>query len=195
MTDDQPRTPLTGKPMRTPWPPADMPDGHKPVYLQWDDDANHCTMRNAGASDDPAHVYYVPNRTRDLWIGAAITWEAALDQMFWDHIAPRLDQKEAEKPETVEEPAGPVRDDELWQHLDWSFWGTGMGDVFREPLADTMVAAITPEERQQANDLITRWREHREFVGRDTYEAQKAENQRLRNLLTAAGINPDEEQK
>ncbi|WP_354643905.1 hypothetical protein [Kitasatospora camelliae] len=84
--------------------------------------------------------------------------------------------------------------DELWRHLDWSFWGTGMADVFREPLAESMLAGITPEQRQQANELITRWRDHRKFVGRDTYEAQKAEIERLRAQLTAAGINPDEEQ-
>jgi hypothetical protein len=73
--------------------------------------------------------------------------------------------------------------DELWRHLDWSFWGTGMADVFREPLAATMLAAITPEQREQANALITRWRDHREFVGRDKYEAQKAEIDQLRELV------------
>lgn len=91
---DQPRTALTDKPMRTPWPPTDMPDGHVPVHLQWDDDTDQCVMRNGGASDDPASVYYVPKRTYDLWMGAAIAWGAAKDQMYWDHIAPRLDQQE-----------------------------------------------------------------------------------------------------
>lgn len=73
--------------------------------------------------------------------------------------------------------------DELWRHLDWSFWGTGMADVFREPLAEAMLAGITPAQRQQANDLITRWRDHREFVGRDKYEAQKAEIESLKVQL------------
>jgi hypothetical protein len=73
--------------------------------------------------------------------------------------------------------------DELWRHLDWSFWGTGMADVFREPLAEAMLAGITPEQRQQANDLITRWRDHREFVGRDKYEEQKAEIESLKVQL------------
>jgi hypothetical protein len=191
---DQLRTALTRKPMRTPWPPADMPDGHKPVYLQWDDSTDQCVMRNGGASDDPALVYYVPERVYDLWVGTLISWEAAKSQMFWEYIEPRLDQMENTPAGPTPEPPEPVHD-ELWKHLDWSFWGTGMGDTFREPLADTMVAAITPEQRQQANDLIDRWREHREFVGRDKYEEQQAENDRLRGLLTAAGINPDEEQQ
>jgi hypothetical protein len=194
VTDDQPRTALTRKPKRTPWPPADMPDGHAPVYLQWDDETDQCVMRNGGASDDPSLVYYVPERTRDLWFGTAIAWDAAKSQAFWDYISPRLDLPDAAPAETTPEPAEPVHD-ELWRHLDWSFWGTGMADTFREPLADTMVAAITAEQRQQANDLIDRWREHREFVGRNLYEAQKAEIERLRALLTEAGINPDEEQK
>lgn len=90
-------------------------------------------------------------------------------------------------------PAAEPIHDELWKHLDWSFWGTGMGDEFREPLADTMVAAITPEQRQQANDLIDWWRTQRDFVGRDKYEEQKAEIERLRAKLAEAGINPDEE--
>ncbi|MFE2912856.1 hypothetical protein [Kitasatospora indigofera] len=81
-------------------------------------------------------------------------------------------------------PAEPIRD-ELSRHLDWSFWGTGMADTFREPLAESMLAGITPEQRQQANDLITRWRDHREFVGRDLYEAQKAELDAARAELAA----------
>lgn len=76
--------------------------------------------------------------------------------------------------------------DELWRHLDWSFWGTGMGDTFREPLADTMIAAISPEQREQANDLITWWRTRRDFVGRDKYEEQKAEIERLKAELAGA---------
>lgn len=82
-------------------------------------------------------------------------------------------------------PPEPVND-ELARHLDWSFWGTGMADTFREPLAETMLAAISPEQRQQANDLITRWRDHREFVGRDKYEEQKAEIERLRAAVEQA---------
>lgn len=81
---------------------------------------------------------------------------------------------------TSEQPPAEATHDELWRHLDWSFWGTGMADEFREPLAEAMLSAITPEQRQQANDLITRWRDHREFVGRDKYEEQKAELDRLR---------------
>jgi len=85
----------------------------------------------------------------------------------------------------ADKPASPVHD-ELWRHLDWSFWGTGMADEFREPLAEAMLAGITAEQREQANALITRWRDHREFVGRDKYEAQKAEIEKLRAELEQA---------
>jgi hypothetical protein len=78
--------------------------------------------------------------------------------------------------------------DELWRHLDWSFWGTGMADTFREPLAETMLAAITPEQRQTANEVITWWRTRREFVGRDKYEEQKAEIEQLRAHLALATV-------
>lgn len=190
---DQPRTTLTGKPMRTPWPPADMPEGHKPVYLQWDDDTDQLVMRNGGASDDPALVYFVPARTYDLWFGALLTWEATKSQAFWDHIAPRLDQQEARATAAAEEPSEPVRDDELWRHLDWFLWGSGMRDTAREPLADAMLAGLTPEYRKQVNDHLAWWRTQNEFAGRDTYEAQKAEVERLKAKLVEAGINPDEE--
>jgi hypothetical protein len=193
---DQPRTALTGKPMRTPWPPADMPEGHKPVYLRWDDDTDQLFMRNGGASDDPALVYFVPERTCDLWFGALLTWEATKSQAFWDHVAPRLDQQEQnESPSGQDQtPAEPVHD-EFWRHIDWFLWGSGMRDTAREPLADAMLTGLTPEYRQQVNDHLAWWRTQNEFTGRDTYETQKAEIDRLRGLLTEAGINPDEEQQ
>lgn len=50
---------------------------------------------------------------------------------------------------------------ELWRSLDWMLWGVGMGDVFREPLADKMVAALSDAEFDQAQDLIRWWDERR----------------------------------
>lgn len=50
---------------------------------------------------------------------------------------------------------------ELFRSLDWMLWGVGMGDVFREPLADKMVAALSDAEFDQAQDLIRWWDERR----------------------------------
>lgn len=74
-------------------------------------------------------------------------------------------------------PAPPAPDrGELWSLLDWTFWGSGMGDVFREPLADTMLAAISPEQREQAEALMTQWHASgREPLGRRRYEDLSSE--------------------
>jgi hypothetical protein len=65
---------------------------------------------------------------------------------------------------------------ELWSLLDWTFWGSGMGDVFREPLADTMLAALTPEQREQAEQLMEAWHASgRQPLGRRRYEELNAE--------------------
>lgn len=71
--------------------------------------------------------------------------------------------------------AQPVRG-ELWSLLDWTFWGSGMGDVFREPLADTMLAAISPAQRKQAEQLMAAWHASgRQPLGRRRYEELNAE--------------------
>lgn len=77
-------------------------------------------------------------------------------------------------------PQEPVRG-ELWSLLDWTFWGSGMGDVFREPLADTMLSAISPEQRAQAESLMQSWHDSgRQPVGRRLYEELEAEIKELR---------------
>ena len=74
--------------------------------------------------------------------------------------------------------------DELWSLLDWTFWGAGMGDVLREPLADAMVASITPEQRADALRVMAAWEESgRVPVGRRAYEELKAERDRLAAAL------------
>lgn len=76
---------------------------------------------------------------------------------------------------TPAEPSDPQRG-ELWSLLDWTFWGSGMGDVFREPLADTMTAAISPEQREQAEKLMEAWHASgRQPLGRRRYEDLNAE--------------------
>lgn len=80
-------------------------------------------------------------------------------------------------------PKPPVRG-ELWSLLDWTFWGSGMGDVVREALADTMVAAIGPELRAQAESLMQSWHDSgRQPLGRRRYEELEAEVRELRARL------------
>ncbi len=81
------------------------------------------------------------------------------------------------------DPRAPERD-ELWSILDWTLWGNGMDDVFREPIADKMVAALTDEEHAQALEIIAAWQERR---GPHAMHAAREEIARLRNEL-AAGL-------
>ena len=76
---------------------------------------------------------------------------------------------------------------ELWSLLDWTFWGSGMGDVFREPLADTMLAAISPEQLAQAEELMEAWHASgREPLGRRRYEELSAELREARQQAAEA---------
>jgi hypothetical protein len=83
---------------------------------------------------------------------------------------------------------------ELWEILDWSLWGNGMADVFRAPLADKMIAALTDAEYEQAAALIDRWRELRgEQAYRKLYEDLRAEIERLKASQPAPAAQPDDE--
>ncbi|MET9973904.1 hypothetical protein ACFYOI_03690 [Streptomyces microflavus] len=75
-------------------------------------------------------------------------------------------EQAATEPRPVQHP------DELWSLIDWTLWGSGMGDTFRERLADTFLQAITPEDHAQALELIRWWSEDRgrEPLGRRRYE-------------------------
>ncbi|MCM2394372.1 hypothetical protein [Streptomyces albipurpureus] len=65
--------------------------------------------------------------------------------------------------------------DELWSLIDWSLWASGMGDAFREQLADALFSAITPEQHQTALRLIQAWTDSgREPIGRRKYENLRA---------------------
>ncbi|MFJ4009428.1 hypothetical protein [Streptomyces sp. NPDC090026] len=73
--------------------------------------------------------------------------------------------------------------DELWSLIDWSLWGSGMGDTFREQLANQFLAAITPAQHQQALALIQAWTDSGRFpLGRRCYEDQQ---RRLHRALRA----------
>lgn len=73
----------------------------------------------------------------------------------------------------------------LWSLLDWSFWGAGMGDTFREPLADTMLAAVPTETVEQAEAVMTDFLERRkiEKTGVTIYQEQRDEVEQLRAEL------------
>ncbi|MFI7644257.1 hypothetical protein [Nonomuraea sp. NPDC049400] len=76
----------------------------------------------------------------------------------------------------------------LWSLLDWSFWGAGMADVFREPLADTMLAAIPDNVRKQAEAIMADFIERRgiEKTGVTVYQEQRAEVDRLKTAMQNA---------
>ncbi|MFE6080025.1 hypothetical protein [Streptomyces virginiae] len=92
------------------------------------------------------------------------------------------DQQDAATAEAAEAPI--QHPDELWSLIDWSLWGSGMGDTFRAKLANRFIRAITPEQHAQALELIRWWTEDRgrEPRGRRRYEDQQA---RLHRALRA----------
>lgn len=90
--------------------------------------------------------------------------------------------------EHPEHPAGALcvlvaRETELWQVLDWSLWGNGLGDRLREAIADTALASLTGKQRAMAEECIKAWHERRGpsvAVGEGT--ALQKELARQRNL-------------
>ncbi|MGV9756990.1 hypothetical protein ACWDUC_14390 [Streptomyces tricolor] len=70
----------------------------------------------------------------------------------------------------------------LWSLLDWSFWGAGMGDVFREALADRMIAAIPARGVEHAEALMAEFIRRRQIekTGVTVYQEQRAELDQLR---------------
>lgn len=84
-------------------------------------------------------------------------------------------------PAPEEEPAhGP-----LWSLLDWSLWGAGMGDLFREAMADRMVAAIPADGVEHAEALMAEFIERRQIerTGVTIYQEQRDELERLRKQV------------
>lgn len=76
---------------------------------------------------------------------------------------------------------------DLWTALDWTLWGVGMADVFREPLADKMITTLTDDEFGQATALIQRWNELRGGpVARNYYVELKAHNAQAHELMALA---------
>lgn len=89
-------------------------------------------------------------------------------------------QRPAPAPEAAE---ADVEHTELWSLIDWSLWGSGMGDTFRNALANRFIQAITLEQHAQALALIQAWTDSgRVPLGRRRYEDQQA---RLHRALRA----------
>jgi hypothetical protein len=82
----------------------------------------------------------------------------------------------------------------LWSLLDWSFWGAGMADTFREPLASTMLAAVPENVRAQAEAIMADFIERRkiEKTGVTIYQEQSDEVERLTCALRAAEDERDQ---
>ncbi|KPC76858.1 hypothetical protein ADL26_04650, partial [Thermoactinomyces vulgaris] len=76
----------------------------------------------------------------------------------------------------------------LWVHLDWSLWGTGLGDTLREPMASAMVAAIPADVRAHAEMVMAEFLKFRGVESpAETNAELRAEMKRLRaELATVA---------
>lgn len=162
-----------------PQPPASAQPSDRPrlFHLQRDHDVS-----GVSGTGRVADGVLWPDGTVSLrWIGArpsVVFWDRLEDA---EHVhghggATRIVWTDQARAADVQ--AGQPQPDrgELWSLLDWTFWGSGMGDVFREPLADTMLTAITPEQRAQAEQLMEAWHASgREPLGRRRYEELNGE--------------------
>lgn len=116
------------------------------------------------------------------------SWERPTDEQV---KARMLARRAARQPLETEPPAH----GKLWQLLDWSFWGAGMGDVFRMPLADAMVAAVPAETVAQAEQIMAEFIERRkiEKTGVTVWQEQRDEIDRLRaELAEYEPLNPQQ---
>lgn len=106
----------------------------------------------------------------------------ALDQAYSERMARLKAEAELASAKSAPVPVV-VEHTELWNLIDWSLWGSGMGDVFREQLADQFIAAITPEQHDQALRLMHAWEDAGHWpTGRRGYEDHQ---RRLRRALRA----------
>lgn len=93
---------------------------------------------------------------------------------------------------TPDQPTEPFETphDSLRYALDWAMWGHGMGDTFRGPLIERMLAGVPVADRAQAQALITDWLARRGAPGDPALFAQlrtqvaelEAEVERLREV-------------
>ncbi|WP_030917490.1 hypothetical protein [Streptomyces sp. NRRL B-24720] len=86
----------------------------------------------------------------------------------------------------------PVKRGPLWSLLDWSFWGAGMGDTFREPLADAMLATVPAETIAQAEQVMAEFIERRkiEKTGVTVWQEQRDELAKLKAQVAELTARP-----
>lgn len=96
---------------------------------------------------------------------------------------------------------------DVWSAIDWTLWGHGLGDELRERMADTMLAAVSTQDLNDAVRVFAAWKERRGFPTyhedyqqhRDGEKAElrvqvaslRAENERLRRDIVLAGESVD----
>lgn len=72
-----------------------------------------------------------------------------------------IDPMSSEELEAFRENAPECSRGALWSLLDWSLWGAGMADVFREPLANTMLAAVPNNVCRHAEAIMADFKQRR----------------------------------
>lgn len=55
------------------------------------DTEDQVSLRNAGPSDDRAHVYRIPARTAETWKAAHFLWWTVAEDIIRGHTAPRAE--------------------------------------------------------------------------------------------------------
>lgn len=93
-----------------------------------------------------------------------------------------IDPMSSEELEAFRENAPECSRGALWSLLDWSLWGAGMADVFREPLANTMLAAVPNNVCRHAEAIMADFKQRRGITrtGVDVYHEQRDEIAQLR---------------
>lgn len=75
---------------------------------------------------------------------------------------------------------------DLWSAIDWTLWGHGLGDVLRERMSDTMLAALPQEDFDKAIELMQLWKERRGHPHlKEQYDDLRAQINAYRETLGA----------
>jgi hypothetical protein len=75
----------------------------------------------------------------------------------------------------------------IWSSIEWGLWGSGLGDVLREPVAATMVDALSDEQVTDVHTTMAAWQEHKakqgSHPGWEELAKTKAEVARLNDVV------------